>query len=268
MSLPGPFFDTHAHLDLPELAAGRAEVVARAAAAGVAPILCVGIDAATSQAALETARQFSLFAAVGIHPNSGSEAGSDDWGRIVAMLDHPRAVALGETGLDRYRDYTPLGLQQEYFDRHLRLAQERKLPVVIHCRDAQAETLAMLRDAASRGILRGVMHAFGGDQNLADECLAMGLYLSFAGNVTYSNKKFELLRSVAQKVPADRLLIETDSPYLIPQVFRGKQRVNEPANVVHTARFLAELRGVPPAELASQTTANARRLFGLPAPQE
>jgi TatD DNase family protein len=170
--------------------------------------------------------------------------------------------------LDCYRDYTPLALQQDYFDRHLRLAQQRSLPVVIHCRDAQSAMMPLLRAAALRGPLRGVMHAFSGDQHMADECLALGLHVSFAGNVTYPNKKFTVLRAVAKTVPADRLLIETDSPYLIPQALRGKQPINEPAYVVHTARFLADLRGVPLDELARQTTANARRLFRLPRRQQ
>jgi TatD DNase family protein len=263
MSQRQPLFDTHAHLTLPELAADRAEVVARAAAAGIESILCVGIDADSSQAALQSAEQFNLVAAVGIHPNSAAQAPSGDWDRIAAMLDHRCAVAVGETGLDCYRDYTPLVLQQDYFDRHLQLAQERNLPVVIHCRDAHATMLPMLRAAAGRGPLRGVMHAFGGDQAMADDCLALGMHISFAGNVTYTNRKFDTLRRVAQTVPADHLLIETDSPYLIPQMFRGKRQDNEPAYIVHTARFLAELRGVSLDELARQTTANARHLFGL-----
>jgi TatD DNase family protein len=138
------------------------------------------------------------------------------------------------------------------------------LPVVIHCRDAQDDLLPMLRAAAARGPLQGVLHAFSGTADFAAECLALGLYISFAGNVTYSNRKVEPLRAVAKTIPDDRLLIETDSPYLVPQVFRGRQRRNEPAHVAHTAAFLAQLRGAPLAELATQTTANARRLFRLP----
>ena len=136
--------------------------------------------------------------------------------------------------------------------------------MILHCRDAAADLMPMLRAAAARGPLRGILHAFSGDAALAAECLALGLHISFAGNVTYSNKKFDLLRAAAQIVPDDRLLIETDSPYLVPQVFRGKQKRNEPAHVVHTAAFLAELRGVPVDQIAALTTANARRLFRLP----
>ena len=136
--------------------------------------------------------------------------------------------------------------------------------MILHCRDAQDDLLASLRAAAARGPIRGVVHAFSGDAAFAAECLALGLYVSFAGNVTYSNKKFEPLRAAARTIPADRLLVETDSPYLVPQIFRGKQKRNEPAHVIYTAAFLAELRGVPVAQLAADTTANARRLFRLP----
>ena len=158
------------------------------------------------RAVLQLAENYDLLAAVGIHPNSTAEAAAGDWQRVVALVDHPRVVALGETGLDRYRDFAPLALQQEYLDRHLRLAQERDLPVIIHCRDAAAELMPMLRAAAARGPLRGVLHAFSGDAAWAAECVALGLHVSFAGNVTYSNKKFDPLRAAARTVPADRLL--------------------------------------------------------------
>jgi TatD DNase family protein len=174
-------------------------------------------------------------------------------------------VALGETGLDRYWDYAPIELQRDYFDRHLRISQEHNLAVVIHCREAHADLLPMLRAAAARGPLRGVLHAFAGDTAMAAECLALGLYVSFAGNVTYTNKKFQALREAAVTIPADRILIETDSPYLTPEPHRGKQRRNEPALVAHTAAALAALRDVPLDEFVRQTTANARRLFQLDA---
>lgn len=258
------FFDTHAHLDQSEFDADRSEVIARARAAGVEGILCVAVSAASSQSVLQLAEQYELPAAVGIHPNSTAEAAAGDWQHVVALVDHPRVVALGETGLDRYWDFAPLALQQEYLDRHLRLAQERDLPVVIHCRDAAEDLMPMLRAAARRGPLQGILHAFSGDASLAAKCVDLGLYISFAGNLTYSNKKFDMLRAAAMIVPEERLLIETDSPYLVPQVFRGKQKRNEPAHVVHTAAFLAHLRDMTVEQLAAATTANARRLFRLP----
>jgi len=258
------FFDTHAHLDQAEFDADRGEVVARAREAGVTMILCPAVSVESSRAVVRLAEQYDLLAAVGIHPNSTREAAPDDWEQIVAMIGQPRVVALGETGLDRYRDFAPISLQREYLERHLRLGQQRDLPVILHCRDARDDLLAALRAAAARGPIRGVVHAFSGDTAFAAECLALGLYISFAGNVTFSNKKMEPLRAAARTIPADRLLVETDSPYLVPQIFRGKQKRNEPACVVQTAAFLAQLRGVPLDQLAAETTANARRLFHLP----
>lgn len=259
-----PYFDTHAHLDADEFSADRDEAILRARAAGVETMLCVAVSAASSQAVLQLADQYDLPAAVGIHPNSAAEAAEDDWKRIVAMADHPRVVALGETGLDRYRDFAPLPLQQEYLDRHLQLARQRGLPVILHCRDAAAELMPMLRAAAAAGPLCGILHAFSGDPAWAADCISLGLHVSFAGNVTYSNKKFDPLRAAARIVPDDRLLIETDSPYLVPQAFRGRQKRNEPANLLQTAAFLAELRGVSVERLAGLTAGNARRLFRLP----
>ena len=256
------YVDTHVHLDQEEFDGDREAVIARGRPAGVEAMVCVGISADSSLAALRLAETHEdVYTALGIQPNYCAQAADGDWQRIVAMADHRRVVALGETGLDRYWDYTPLELQQDYFDRHLRLAAERGLPVVIHCRQAEAELLEMLR--AVRGPLRGVLHAFSGDGATASECVELGLYVSFAGMVTYKNKKFEPLREVAAAVPDDQILIETDSPYLVPDPLRGKQKRNEPGNVVHTARCLAELRGVTLEEFAAQTTANARRLFAL-----
>jgi TatD DNase family protein len=259
------YFDTHAHLDADEFNGDRSDALRRAEDAGVQNMLCVGLTATSSEAAVQLAESnAAVLAAVGIHPNSTHEVADGDWQRILALLDHPRVVALGETGLDRYWDFAPLTLQQEYFERHLTLSQQTGLPVIIHCRDAAADLLPMLHDASSRGPLRGVLHAFSGDAAFAGECLARGLHISFAGNVTYPNKKFESLRDAARSVPDDRLLIETDSPYLVPQLFRGKQKRNEPANVVHTAAFLADLRGVSVDTIAAITTANARSLFRRP----
>jgi len=259
-----PYIDTHAHLDDEQFDADRHEVIARCRQAGVEVILSVGITADSSEAAVRLAESDkTIYAAVGIQPNYCAEAAPDDWDRIVALASHPRVIAVGETGLDRHWDFTPLEVQQDYFDRHLRLAARHDLPFIVHCREAEAEVATMLREAAGRGSMRGVMHAFSSDQPLAAECLAMGLYVSFAGAVTYKNKKFNPLREVAAGVPDDRILVETDSPYLVPHPLRGKQKRNEPANIVHTARCLADLRGCYPETFAAQTTANARRLFGL-----
>jgi len=259
-----PFFDTHAHLDQPEFDDDREAVVGRSREAGVEAIVCVGISAASSRATLSLAEEHpQIYAAVGIQPNYCGEAEPGDWDRVVAMADHPRVVAIGETGLDRYWDFTPPDVQQDYFDRHLELARQRDLPVVIHCRDAEADVTAMLRAAAGGGPLRGVLHSFSGDAAMARQCLDLGLFISFSGMVTYTNKKFRPLREVAATIPDDRIAIETDSPYLVPHPLRGKQKRNEPAQVSLVAESLAELRGVSVEQFATQTAANARRLFGL-----
>jgi TatD DNase family protein len=175
-------------------------------------------------------------------------------------VNSEKVVAVGETGLDRHWDYTPFPQQEDFFARHLQLARERELAVVIHCREAEADVVRMLRqDFERHGPIRGVMHSFTGDWAMAEACLAMGLYISFAGMVTY--KTAQNLREVATRVPIDRLLLETDSPYLSPVPLRGKR--NEPANVVHTATCLANLRKIEVAVLAQQTTENALRLFKL-----
>ena len=256
--------DTHAHLDLAEFDADRDAVLARAREAGIEAIVCSAIGAASSEAVVRLAGSVpGVFAAVGIQPNYCAEAGPDDWDHVVALAGAPRVVAVGETGLDRHWEFTPFNVQQDYFDRHLRLAQRRDLPLIIHCREAEADVLAMLREAALRRPLRGVLHAFSGDRSFAEACLDLGLYISFAGAVTYTNKKFAPLREAAAAIPGDRLLLETDSPYLVPHPLRGHEKRNEPARLVLTAQCLAQLRGQTPAELAAQTTANARRLFGL-----
>lgn len=253
--------DTHAHLDQDDFDADRSAVIARARQFGVREILCPAVSAASSVAVQRLAEEFAIYCAVGIHPNSTAKAAANDWEQIVALANRPRVVALGETGLDRYWDDAPLPLQEEYLRRHLALAHQRDLPVILHCRDAQEDMLRVLRDVMPREPFRGVLHAFSGDAQFAADCLELGLFISFAGNVTYPNKKFAALQEAAKTIPADRLLLETDSPYLMPQVFRGKQKCNEPAHVFHTATFLAKLRDTSLESLAAATTANARSLF-------
>jgi TatD DNase family protein len=253
------FFDTHAHLADEQLAADTTGVVERAAAAGVTRILAVGTTAADSRQCLEIARRHAgMRSSAGIHPNHAAEAQGGDWDKIVRLAAEPEVAALGETGLDLYWKDTPLNVQQDYFDRHIRLSQATGLPLVIHLRETAAEILAMLGEARQRGELRGVMHSFTGTAEQAAEFVALGLHISFAGMLTY--KKSDDLRAVAATIPANRLLVETDSPYLSPEPHRGK-RPNEPARVLHTAECLAKVRGVSLEELARQTTANALALF-------
>ncbi|MEN1678773.1 MAG: TatD family hydrolase [Planctomycetota bacterium] len=253
-------FDTHAHLDQADFDPDRAEILRRAAAAGVDRVLAVGVTAESSAACLRLAEEWPgrVSAAVGIQPNYVHQAEPGDWDRIVELARSPAAVALGETGLDRYWDDAPFPLQQDYFDRHLRLSQQTGLPFVVHMRECEEDILEMLREARRRGPLRGVMHSFTGPAEMAAECVELGLHISFAGMVTF--KKSNDLRDVAKTVPLDRLLVETDSPYLSPEPVR-KVRRNEPAHVRHTAELLAKVRGETFEQLAEATTANAVALF-------
>jgi TatD DNase family protein len=252
--------DTHAHLDQEEFDSDRESVIQRAQEAGVESIVAVGVTASSSAAVVELASRFAgVYAAVGIQPNYTAQAGPADWQAVVALAESPKVVALGETGLDRHWNYSPFAVQQDYFDRHLRLSQERKLPFIVHTRQSDADVLEMLREARRRGPLAGVMHSFTGTAETAAECIDLGLWISFAGMVTF--KKSHELRAVAATIPRERILVETDSPYLAPHPLRGRR--NEPAHLVHTATCLAEARGEIPAEFFAQTTANARALFQL-----
>jgi TatD DNase family protein len=246
--------DTHAHLDA--CAEPADDLVSRARDAGVGRIVSVGTGLDSCRETLEIAsRHEGVFAALGIHPH---EAGGPDAGRLDELrdlLDHDRAVAVGETGLDFYRDYAPHDRQRELFDRQLALAAELGKTVVVHTRAASDETAAALEPFG--GIV--VLHCFSAPE-LLSVALDRGYYVSFAGNVTYP--KAEDLREAARAVPRERLLAETDSPYLAPQPRRG--RPNEPANVVHTVAALAEARGEDAEELGAQIEANASAAFGLP----
>ncbi len=254
-------FDTHTHLDQEEFDEERADFVARADAAGVTRIVAVGTTAAASRKCVELAEQHAcVFAAVGIQPNYVAEAAADDWAVIEQLVTMPGVVAVGETGLDRYWDFAPFEQQREYFVRHIRLAQSHELPFIVHMRDCDADIMEMLRSAHKRGPLKGIMHSFTGDAAMAAECVALGLHVSFAGMVTF--KKSQLLRECAATVPAERLLLETDCPYLSPEPVRSK-KPNEPAYLRHTAECVAQVRGVSLEELARQTTANAVQLFEI-----
>jgi TatD DNase family protein len=254
--------DTHAHLDDGQFAADLPDVLARARAAGVAQVVAVATSGPSTAASLALAGEHPpVFATAGVHPNHAAQAAPGEWDEVVRLAGQGRVVGVGETGLDRHWDFTPFALQEDYFARHLGLSRRTGKPVVIHCREAEADVLRMLRDEYDRaGPLRGVMHSFSGGRDLAGACLAMGLYVSFAGMLTYKNAA--ALREVAAALPVDRLLVETDSPYLAPVPVRGKR--NEPAHVAHTAACLAGLHGVGVDALAERTTANARALFGLP----
>ncbi len=248
--------DTHCHIFSDQFAADQAATLDRARAAGVTRMINIGYDLPSSALAIALAQaQPMVWATVGIQPHYALSTTEADLERLRALLGQPRVVALGEIGLDYYHDRAPHDLQEALFRRQLALARELNLPVVIHTREAQADTLRILQDAA-RG-QPGVMHSFSGDWEYAQQCLEVGFYLSFSGPLTF--KKAIELHEVARRAPLDRIVIETDSPYLTPHPLRGKR--NEPAYVRYIATALAELRGVPLEVIAQATSANAEQLF-------
>ena len=253
--------DTHAHLFYEHFESDLPEVIARARAAGVAAVVAIGTTAESSARCVELAGRFEgVWATAGVHPNEALQARPDGRERVAALLAGPRVVGVGETGLDRHWKDTPFDVQEEWFAWHMELGRATGLPVVIHSRDCEADMLRVLRAAYDEhGPIKGVMHSFVGTAAAAEAYVAMGLYLSFAGMLTYKNAAE--LRAVASTVPRDRLLVETDSPYLPPVPMRGKR--NEPAYVRYTAEALAQAQGASPEELAAVTTRNARALFGL-----
>ncbi|RMF86564.1 MAG: TatD family deoxyribonuclease [Planctomycetota bacterium] len=263
------WIDTHAHLDGDEFADDLDDVLRRAHAAGVNRIVCPAIGAASSRRVLElAASRPSLAATVGIHPNCIEDEPEDAWETVVELAEthRDRIVALGETGLDWYRPYTPRERQIDFFRRHLELGARLDLPVIIHCREADDTMLPLLQETMQRRPFRGIMHACAAPPSLVREYAALGLFISFAGPVTFTNKSCEPLRESARIVPEDQLLVETDSPYLTPMPHRGKIRRNEPGMVVHTGRFIASLRNTTAAALAAITTHNACRVFGWEMP--
>lgn len=251
--------DTHAHLTFPELREDLEAVLARAREAGVGAIITVGTDPADSRAAVELASGTEgVWATVGVHPHDAaalSEAVLDD---LAALAVSPKVVAWGEIGLDYYRDRSPRQDQRRWFRAQVARARELSLPLVIHDREAHADTLEILKAEAGGG-LRGVFHCFSGDAAFADEVLALGFQLSIPGTVTYP--KNEELRRVVARVPLERCLLETDCPFLAPQPRRGKR--NEPGLIVHTARTVAEIKGLEVADVARITTRASRELFGV-----
>ncbi len=250
--------DTHAHLEMKAFDGDREAVLERAAAAGLTAIISVGTTLPDCEKAVALARRYPpVYAAVGIHPHEVKEIDASTYDALRFLAREKKVVAIGEIGLDFFYDLSPREVQLRRFTEQLDLAEDLDLPVIIHDRDAHAETLGILRPR--KGRLRGVLHCFSGDGAMARECIALGFHLSVAGPVTY--RKADQLREVAREIPPERLLIETDAPYLSPQPYRGTR--NEPAYVVETARRLAEIRGIPAGELERLTAANARRLFGI-----
>jgi len=260
------FIDSHAHLDTPNYDADRAEVIARARAAGVEIMLEIAgsdVGKGSLEPGLKLAEEHEcIYAAIGLHPHEASLYDEALEQTLLHHSRHPKVIGWGEIGLDYYYDHSPRDVQQRAFRRQLELALERRLPVIIHTRDAEEDTIAILHkvwEDAGGSEIGGIIHCFTGTQSLAEAAVKMGFHISFSGVVTF--KTAEELRSVARSVPLEKLLIETDCPFLAPVPHRGKR--NEPAFVVETARKLSELKEVSLEEIARITSGNFRRLFKL-----
>ena len=256
--------DSHAHLDMPHFDTDRDAVIARARQAGVAAILTLGVDGASSQRAVALAEQYEgVFAAVGIHPHEAKHATPEDYKILMGLARaHAanRIIAWGEIGLDYHYDHSPRDVQQREFRRQVRMARELDLPVCIHSREAHDDVLTILDE--ERAIDAGVvMHCFSGDVQVARRSLDLGFYISFAGPVTFTNAR--QLPTIVPLVPDDRLLIETDAPYLSPHPWRGREHRNEPARVAIIAARLAELRGTTVEAVGQRVTENFKTLFDL-----
>ncbi|MDR1702627.1 MAG: TatD family hydrolase [Sporomusaceae bacterium] len=251
-------FDSHAHLYDKRFAGELDAVLARAAAAGVSGMINVGADAKSSAQTVASAQKYSqIYAAVGIHPHDAKDAAEADYEQFALWAQDAKVVAIGEMGLDYHYDHSPRDVQKEVFIRQLDLARQLHLPVIIHDREAHADVLAIMKKEAQG--LAGVFHCFSGSREMAQEVLKMGFYLSLAGPLTFSNAVH--LKEVAKYIPLERLLVETDCPYLTPHPHRGKR--NEPAYVKLVAAEAARLKEIDFAELAEQTTANTKELFGI-----
>ncbi|MEA3460062.1 MAG: TatD family hydrolase [Chloroflexota bacterium] len=249
--------DTHVHLDFPQFEGDREEVIERALAAGVWRIINVGTDLASSRRAVALAEAHpQIYAAVGVHPHDAKTLTDKALTELRELARHPRVVAIGEIGLDFYRDLSPRDIQREALEQQLALAQELGKPVVIHDREAHAEVMEILR---RRQGLRGVLHCFSGSLEMAREAIELGFHISVAGPVTFENAR--RLLEIVRQLPLERLLIETDCPYLAPHPHRGRR--NEPAYVRLVAQRIATLKEVPLETVAHTTTDNARALFGL-----
>ena len=249
--------DTHCHLDMKEFEADRDGVIERAKNAGFEALITVGSDFEGTEKAVRLSAQYDVvYASVGIHPHDAKDFTEETYSRLKIWSKEKKVVAVGETGLDYHYDHSPRETQQEVFRKHLLLAGETGLPVIIHSREAKDDTLEILRES---GAERGVLHCFSGDSDMAERAMSMGIYISLAGPVTF--KKSLNLKEIARIIPDDYLLVETDAPYLSPEPFRGKR--NEPAYMLNTIRHIAEIRGVNFEDLARITSLNAKRLFGI-----
>jgi TatD DNase family protein len=258
--------DSHAHIDFPQFVEDREAMLERARAAGVTTLLAIGTGPGPEKldSALPFAEKYDwIYATIGIHPHEAKEVTPKHLNELATLAKHPRVIAWGEIGLDYFYDHSPSETQHRVFRDQMELAAQAKLPIIIHCRDAWADCLNMLKEHWKPKGLGGILHCFSSTLEDAWRGIDMGFLISFAGNSTYP--KAQNLRDVAKALPLEKILIETDSPYLAPQAYRGKR--NEPAYVAEVARTLASVRDLSPDEVAAATSDNFRRLFRLPRPQ-
>jgi TatD DNase family protein len=252
-------FDTHAHINALQYEEDRLEVINRARDEGVKNIVVVGFDTETIHGAMKLAEEYDfIYAAVGWHPVDAIDMKEEDLDWIESLASHPKVVAIGEMGLDYHWDKSPKDIQKDVFRKQIALAKRVKLPIIIHNREATEDIVTILQEenAAEVG---GIMHCFSGSLEVAKKCIDMNFYISFGGPVTFKNAKKP--KEVAKEIPLDRLLIETDCPYLTPHPFRGKR--NEPAYVKYVAETIAELRELSFEQIAQKTSDNARQIFGI-----
>jgi TatD DNase family protein len=252
-------FDTHAHLNADQFSEDLEDVISRAQDTGVSTMVVVGFDRPTIKRAIELADKYEfIYASVGWHPVDAIDMTEADLRWIEELSAHPKVVALGEMGLDYYWDKSPKDIQKEVFRKQIKLAKKVKLPIVIHNREATADVMEILKEEGAEEV-GGIMHCFSGSPEIAKECVNMNFYISLGGPVTFKNAKKP--KEVAAEIPLEKLLIETDCPYLAPHPFRGKR--NEPSYVKLVAEEIAEIKGISFAEIAEVTTRNAKKLFDI-----
>ena len=253
-----PLIDSHCHLDFPDFAEELDDVVARAGRAGISHMVTISTHLSKFPGVLAVAERFdNIYCTVGIHPHEAGTEVEVSADELVRLAEHPKVVGIGETGLDFYYEHSPRDVQERQFRTHIEAARRTGLPLIVHTRDADTDTIRILEEEHAKGAFPGLIHCFSATRELAARMVDIGLYISFSGIVTFN--KAEELRDVAKVVPEDRILVETDSPYLAPVPRRGKR--NEPAFTAFTAAKIAEVRGISPSAVARTTTANFKRLF-------
>jgi len=254
--------DTHAHIDMDAFDDDRSEVIQRAKNTGIDYILNVGCDIESSLRSIELTERYDfIYGTAGIHPHDVKKIDYQTYDQLKELLAHPKMIALGEIGLDFFKNYSPPDQQKEHLRKQVELSRELQKPIIIHCRDANEDTIAILSDYFPKNpsARSGIFHCFSGNQELAERALEMGFYISFSGSVTF--KKSDELRTIAKTIPADRLFVETDCPFLAPIPNRGKR--NEPSYVIHTAQLIADIRGLDIKDVQRTTSLNFFELFGI-----